>query len=316
MSSTKQSPSLKQDFLSRLSRNKQHIVALGVLFILPVILYSAIFLGGQKFFGNDVLQWRAGAESIIQYQDAHDGENPLWATNMFSGMPGYTISQPSPVPNIDTLVKAISGVTYPLPFYWILLGGAYFFFVIQGFRPLSSALGSIFISFTTYLPIIIEAGHYNKFVAFAFIPWILAGYWLLSRSEKKWLGCFIFALAVTLELRANHPQVTYYFLYLLGFWWLFDAIIWYRRNQLKNWAVRTGLMIGAGLLGILCSLEGYLTLYEYSQFSTRAGSTLASAGGGGLDLTYAFRWSQGFGELLLVHLKHVLLTFHVNIRFI
>lgn len=290
--------SLKQDFLSRLSRNKQHIVALGILFILPVILYSAIFLGGQKFFGNDVMQWRAAAESIIQYQETHDGENPLWATNMFSGMPGYTISQPAPVPNIDTLVKAISGDTYPLPFYWILLGGAYFFFVIQGFRPFTSAIGSVFISFTTYLPIIIEAGHYNKFVAFAFIPWMLAGYWLLSRSDKKWLGCFIFALSVTLELRANHPQVTYYFLYLLGFWWLFDAIIWYRRNQLKNWVVRTGLMIGAGLLGILCSLEGYLTLYEYAQYSTRGGSTLAGSSGGGLDLTYAFRWSQGFGELL------------------
>lgn len=289
--------SLKKDFLSRLSRNKRHIIALGILFILPVILYSAIFLGGKQFLGHDVLQWRAGAESIIQYQQAHEGENPLWATNMFSGMPGYTISQPEPVPNIDTLIKAIAGDTYPLPFYWVLLGGAYFFFVIQGFRPFTSAIGSVFISFTTYLPIIIEAGHYNKFVAFAFIPWMLAGYWLISRSDKKWLGCFIFALSVTLELRANHPQVTYYFLYLLGFWWLFDAIICYRRNQLRDWAARTGMMIGAGLLGILCSLEGYLSLYEYSKFSTRGGSTLAGAGSG-LDLTYAFRWSQGVGELL------------------
>jgi len=104
---------------------------LSVLLILPIILYSAIFLGGQKFFGNDVLQWRAGAESIIEYQQEHEGENPLWATNMFSGMPAYTISQPAPVPNFDTFIKAISGDTYPLPFYWVLLGGAYFFFVIH-----------------------------------------------------------------------------------------------------------------------------------------------------------------------------------------
>lgn len=290
--------SLKQDFISRLSQNKQHAIALVVLFVLPLILYSAIFLGGQKFFGNDVLQWRAGAESIIEYKKTHDGENPLWATNMFSGMPAYTISQPEPVPNLDTLVKAISGDTYPLPFYWILLGGLYFFFVIQGFRPLASTVGSIFIGFTTYLPIIIEAGHYNKFVAFAFIPWMLAGYWLLSRSDKKWLGLFIFALSVTLELRANHPQITYYFLYLMGFWWLFDSIIKYRQKELKPWGMRTGLMIGGGLLGILCSLEGYLTLYEYAQYSTRGGSTLAGAAGGGLDLQYAFRWSQGFKELL------------------
>lgn len=298
MPSKKQHHSLKQDFISRLSKNKQHLIALGVLFILPLILYSAIFIGGQQFFGNDVLQWRAGAESIIQYQEEHDGENPLWATNMFSGMPAYTISQPAPVPNIDTFVKSISGDTYPLPFYWVLLGGLYFFFVIQGFRPLASVAGSIFIGFTTYLPIIIEAGHYNKFVAFAFIPWMLVGYWMLSRSDKKWLGVFVFALSITLELRANHPQVTYYFLYLLGFWWLFDTILQYRKEQLKNWGARTGLMIGGGLLAILCSLEGYLTLYEYAQFSTRSGSTLAGVAGSGLDLQYAFQWSQGFGELL------------------
>jgi hypothetical protein len=299
LSSKKQNRSLKQDFISRLSQNKQHIIALAVLFILPVILYSAIFVGGQKFFGNDVMQWRAGAESIIEYQEQHDGENPNWASNMFSGMPAYTISQPAPVPNFDTFLKAISGDTYPLPFYWVLLGGVYFFFVIQGFKPLASATGSIFISFTTYLPIIIEAGHYNKFVAYAFIPWMLAGYWMLSRSDKKWLGLFIFALSVTLELRANHPQVTYYFLYLLGSWWILDTVMRYRSDQLREWGVRTGLMIGGGLLAILCSLEGYLTLYEYSQFSTRGGSTLAgAASGGGLDLQYAFRWSQGFGELL------------------
>ncbi len=298
MSSKKQDHSLKQDFISRLSQNKQHAVALVILFILPVILYSAIFLGGQKFFGNDVMQWRAGAESVIEHQKQHDGENPNWATNMFSGMPAYTISQPAPVPNFDTFLKAISGDTYPLPFYWVLLGGVYFFFVIQGFKPLVSGVGSIFISFTTYLPIIIEAGHYNKFVAYAFIPWMLAGYWMLSRSDKKWLGLFIFALSVTLELRANHPQVTYYFLYLLGFWWILDTVIKYRKDELKEWGIRTGLMVGGGLLAILCSLEGYLALYEYSQFSTRGGSTLAGASGGGLDLQYAFRWSQGFGELL------------------
>src|SRR5699024_1976534 len=151
----------------------------------------------------------------------------------------------------------------------------------------------------TYFPIIMEAGHYNKFVAYAFIPWMLAGYWMLSRSIQEWLGLFIFALSITLELRARHPQVTYYFLYLLGFWWLFDTWRMYRQEQLKTWLSRTGLMVGGGLLAMVCSLEAYWSLYEYSQFSTRGGSTLAAAsGGGGLSMQYAFRWSQGFGELL------------------
>lgn len=297
MSSKKKNHTLKDDFISRLSDNRQHIIALLFLFILPVILYHAIFLGGQQFLGTDVIQWRAGAESVIEYQEEH-GENPLWAPNMFSGMPSYVISIPSAAPNIDTVIKSIGGNTHPLPYFWILLGGAYLFFIIQGVRPFAAALGSVLIGFTTYLPIIIEAGHYNKFVAFAFIPWMLVGYHMISRSDKKWLAFFVFALAVTLELRANHPQVTYYFLYLLGFWWMYDTWLAYKNEQMKDWLSRTGIAVGAGLLGILCSIDMYWQLYEYSQYTIRGGSALDATGSGGLALDYAFQWSQGIGELL------------------
>lgn len=294
---SKNKNSLKEDFISRLSRNKKQLIALFALFLLPLITYNAIFLGGKQFLGNDVIQWRAAAESIKEYRSEF-GEYTPWATNMFAGMPAYTISMPGAVPNIDTVIKKLSGDTYPVPFYWVLLFGAYFLFILMKFRPLTASVGSVFISFTTYLPIIVEAGHYNKFVAFAFIPWLFAGYYMLSHSKRKWLGLFVFALATTLQLRGGHPQVTYYFLYLLLFWWLFDAWRRYKKNELKEWAARTGLMIAGGILGIVCALEGYLALYEYAQYSTRAGSALSPAAGGGLSMEYAFQWSQGFAELL------------------
>lgn len=289
--------SIKQDFISRLSTNKQHLVALALLFLLPLLLYSAIFFGGQQYLGHDVVQWRAGAESIMEYEEEF-GENPLWASNMFSGMPGYVISVPKAAPNVDTFFKWIGGNAHPLAFFWVLLAGAYFFFVIQGVRPFSSALGSILIGFTTYLPIIIEAGHYNKFVAFAFIPWMFVGYWLVSRSDKKWLGFFVFALAMMLELRANHPQVTYYFLYLLGFWWIYDTYFAYIKDNLRDWMQRTGISFAAGILAILCSIELYWRMYEYAEYSIRGGSSLDTSQGTGLSLDYAFSWSQGVGELL------------------
>jgi hypothetical protein len=248
--------------------------------------------------GSDVTQWRSGAQSVIEHIDKHD-EHPLWASNMFSGMPSSVVHNPPSPYNIDSFLKWIGGNTHPLPFYWILLIGSYLFFVIQGIRPFSSALGSILIGFTTYMPIIIEAGHISKFIAFAFIPWMFVGYYLITRSDKKWLGFFTFALAVTLQLRGNHPQVTYYFLYLLGFWWIYDSWLSYKKEQVWNWMQRTGIAFGAGILGIICSMDIYWRLYEYAQYSTRGGSTLdSSAGGSGLSLEYAFSWSQGVGELL------------------
>lgn len=290
--------SLKEDFISRLSENKQHVIALVVLFVMPIILYSSVIIGDQTFMANDVMQWRAGAESIIEYKEANNGESPLWATNMFSGMPSYVISAPQSVPSLDTLVKEISDSAYPLQYFWVLLGGVYCLFILQGIRPFASVVGSILIGFTTYIPIIIEAGHNTKFVAYAFIPWVLVGYWMMSRSNKKLLAFFIFSLALTLELRANHPQVFYYFIYLLGFWWIFDTVQAYRKNELSKWLTRTAYIAGAGVLAIISSLESYWRLYEYSQFSTRSGSTLDVGSGSGLGLDYAFSWSQGFGELL------------------
>lgn len=295
---SKKTPSLKEDFISRLSNKKKHALALIFLFILPLILYSAIFFGGQQFMGNDVTQWRASAQSVIEHMDQHD-EHPLWVTNMFSGMPSYVVHNPSSPPNIDLFIKKISGSVQPLLYFWVLLGGIYLFFVIQSVRPFSSALGSILIGFTTYLPIIIEAGHYNKFVAFALIPWMFVGYLMVSRSDKKLLAFFTFALSLTLLLRANHPQVLYYFLYLLGFWWIYDSWLSYKKDEIRDWLNRTGIAFGAGILAIICSIDVFWRLYEYSEYSTRGGSTLETSGGGsgGLSLDYAFSWSQGVGEL-------------------
>jgi hypothetical protein len=297
LSSKPQNRPPNEDFISRLSTNKQHWIALAILFLLPLILYSAIFFGGKQFMGNDELQWRSAHEAIAQHIQEYD-EHPLWAPNMFSGMPSYVVSAPTSAPSIDTFVRWISGDTFPIPFFWILLAGAYLFFVLQGIRPFSSALGAILIGFTTYFPIIIEAGHNNKFIAFAFIPWMFVGYILVSRSSKKLLAFFVFALSMTLLLRANHPQVAYYFVFLLGFWWIYDTWLAYKKDDIKDWLQRTGIAFGAGLLAILCSIDLYWRLYEYSQYSIRGGSTLSTSQGSGLSLEYAFQWSQGVGELL------------------
>lgn len=288
---------LKQDFLSRLPENKQHLIALLFILVLPFILFDDATFGGKKFMGHDTIQWRAGAESIIEYRDAHDGKEPLWATNMFSGMPAYTISVDRSVRHIDQILRGLTNSIYPAGHYWVLMIGVYLFFILQGIRPLSSLLGSICISFTTYIPIILGAGHNAKFIAFVFIPWVLVGYWLLTRSSKKLLSFALFSVALTLEFRAGHPQVTYYFFYLLGFWWLYDTWQAYREDRIKAWIKTTGLLALGGILGLLGNAQQYLMYMEYTPYSIRGGSSLAE-GGGGLNMEYAFSWSQGVGELL------------------
>lgn len=246
--------------------------------------------------GHDTIQWRAGAESIIDYNQTHE-DTALWASNMFSGMPATTISHPPQVWNFDTILKKGFHFMYPALEYWVLFGGAYVMLVLMGFRPLTAVFGSVVIGLSTYIPIIIGAGHNAKFIAYIYIPWIYVGYFLITRSKiNRWLAFFAFALALTLHLRAYHPQVTYFFLFPLSTLFIVDAVRAYKDNIFKTFSKHTGLLLMAAGLATLITLQMYWSTAEYSAYSMRGGSEIENTDG--LSQNYAFAWSQGVGELL------------------
>lgn len=292
----KQKSSVNPDFWSSLNRNKQHAILLAFLFVLPLFLFHASIIGGQQYMGHDVIQWRAGAESLFQHQEEFD-ETAHWASNMFSGMPATTISHPPQIANVDNTILRALRFIYPAAEMWILLGGAYLMFVLMGMKPLSAVFGAIIIGFSTYIPIIIGAGHNAKFLAYIYIPWIYSGYFLITRSQRnRWLVFFIFALALTLHMRAYHPQVTYFFLFPLLTLFFYDLTKAYKSDSLPPFFRQTGWLMGAAAVTILITVQLYWSTFEYSSFSMRGGSELA--GTDGLDRDYAFAWSQGWGELL------------------
>lgn len=295
-SKKKKKGSIKPDIWRSLSRNKQHTILLTFLFVLPLFLFHASILGGQQYMGHDVIQWRAGAESLFQHQEEFD-ETAHWASNMFSGMPATTISHPPQITNFDNTILRALRFIYPAAEMWVLLGGAYLMFLLLGFKPLSAVFGAIIIGFSAYIPIIIGAGHNAKFLAYIYIPWIYNGYLLITRSaQNRWFAFFIFALALTLHLRAYHPQVTYFFLFPLMTLYLYDLTRAVRSNTSTPFLKQTGWLIGAAVIAILVTVQLYWSTFEYSSFSMRGGSELA--GTGGLERDYAFAWSQGWGELL------------------
>ncbi|MBO6622896.1 MAG: YfhO family protein [Balneola sp.] len=292
---TEQNKNTSQDgFFYNLSEVKQHLIALAVLFLVPFILFTATTIGGKEFQRHDITQWRAGAESIIEYREQY-GKEPLWAENMYMGMPAYVVSVKNEIPNIDRLSGFFKSI-YPAFPYWVMLSGMYFLLILMGFKPLTAVFGSLLYSLTTYFPIIIGAGHTSKFVALAYAPWVLAGYWKLTHSKNRLAGLLLFSVAMALEVRAGHPQITYYFMYLLGFLWIANSWKLIQEKNLKQFGIVTGLLVLGGVIGILGHAQNFLTLQEYSQYSIRGGSALD--GTTGLSTGYAFAWSQGIKESL------------------
>lgn len=299
---SKENKSTSQDgFFYSLSEVKQHLIALAILFLVPFILFTATTIGGKEFQRHDITQWRAGAESVIEYREQY-GKEPLWVENMYMGMPAYVVSMKNEIPNIDWLSGYFIKI-YPAFPYWVMLSGMYFFLILMGFRPLTAVIGSLLYSLTTYFPIIIGAGHTSKFVALAFSPWVLAGYWKLTRSKNKIAGLLLFSVAMALEVRAGHPQITYYFMYLIGFLWIADSWKLIQEKDLKQFGMLTGLLLLGGIIGILGHAQKFLTLQEYSQLSIRGGSALD--GTTGLSTGYAFAWSQGIKESLTLFVPEI-----------
>ena len=283
------------------STRNQHIIALALLFFIPLILFFPSTIGGKEMQRHDITQWRAGAESIIDYRETY-GEEPLWSKNMFGGMPSFVISTARQVPHLDTLIKPIFNKWYPAFEYWVLLAGMYVFLVLMGFRPWIAITGSVIYGLTTYFPIIIMAGHTSKFFALALAPWMLVGYWLITRRENFWLGLLVFSAAVSLEFRAGHPQISYYFLYVLLFVWLFDLYKGIKEGHAKKWGILTLVLLVGGILGIAGNAEKLLPLQEYAQYSIRGGSDITETTG--LDQNYAFAWSQGIKESITLILPN------------
>lgn len=288
------SPSRPLSVWDNLPVKYQHLICLGFLLILPLFQYGDVILGGERFFSPDIVQWRASAESIIDHREEF-GEEALWSENMFSGMPAFIVSYKRAVPHVDEIFTWLAPI-FPAAALWVMLIGVYLFLLRLKLHPLAATIGALLIAFTTYMPIIVGAGHNAKVYALAFIPWMFYGYLMLTRSTKPLLGLGIFALAAALELRAGHPQVTYFFMYVFAFWWLYDTWQAHKEQQLPSWLKRTGFVVAAGLLALAANIQPYWSIYEYSPYSIRGGSAV-EATQSGLDLDYAMAWSHGWFEM-------------------
>ena len=72
-----------------------------------------------------------------------------------------------------------------------------------------SFIGAIAYGFTSYLFIVIGAGHNAKAMAMAYMPAVIAGVLLTYKGKYLW-GWLLTAFALAFEIRTGHLQITYY----------------------------------------------------------------------------------------------------------
>lgn len=276
-----------------LPARKQHLICLLALLILTIGFYAPILFSGKSLVGGDTVRWRSMAEYALRYQE-EAGRPALWAPNAFGGMPAYMISYPHQVPQLDDIPAFLRETMWPASHFIFLLLGAYLLVVFITGNRIGGVLAASAYGLTTYLQVILIAGHNSKFISLCFAPWLVLAFAYVLRRPKL-LSALLFAVALGVNLRGGHVQITYYISFLMGIWWVVELVGALRRKQAKPFVPATGWLALGSVLGLLLVAQPYLANFEYKRYTIRGA---VEAGAAGLDWTYAMGWSQGIGELV------------------
>jgi hypothetical protein len=283
---------------ARFKKALPHLTAVLLFLILPAIYFSPQ-LEGKKLNQHDTNTATGMAKEITDYNKTHS-DLALWTNSMFGGMPAYLIGLPtfsmiSPVYSLTTLFD-----WRPISFVFLYMIGFYIALLLFGLNPWICLIGALAFGFSSYNFIIIYAGHNTKAVAIGYMaPMIGALYHAWKKNQ--WVGSAIFALFLSLQIYANHLQITYYTLLTILIFGMVELWFAFKDKQLSDFLKRCAVLFLFSILAIGANAERLWTTYEYGKFSIRGPSELTLNQGNktsGLDKDYATGWSYGVDETL------------------
>ena len=280
------------------SRSLPLLVAVVIFFAVCAVCFAPQFKG-HKIVMHDIQQFD-GMSSDIRAHRAETGEDPQWTGAMFGGMPAYLINIKYPAQFIKTIAdKVLGAMGEPLVLIFFAMLSMWLMVVLMGMSPWIGLVAGLAYGLSTYFFLIIGAGHITKMWAAVYAPAMMGAIYMALRGNM-WLGGALAALFATLEIGANHPQITYYFLLVALALWVNDLIFAIKEKGLKLFGKRTAVLAAAAIIAVGANFSSLYYTMQHSKDTIRGGSEAAAAVGGesteGLDLDYATAWSYGITE--------------------
>ncbi|MCM1291747.1 MAG: YfhO family protein [Prevotella sp.] len=286
--------------------------ALAALFlaILAIFFFFPDDIQGRVLQQHDIMQGIANGQEAKAYHEA-TGETTRWTNSLFGGMPNFQIAPSYPANDMLAWIGNAFQLWLPAPanLLFAMMFGFFIFCLALKLKWPDALFGAIAWGLSSYFIIIIGAGHIWKFITLAYIPPTIAGIVLLYRG-KYLSGTALAALFGALQLQSNHPQMSYYFLFVIFAMviaWLCDAV---KKHTVKQWGIATVCALCAGTIAVAANAPGLYNSYEYSKETIRGKATELTVEGqkpaAGLDREYITAWSYGIDEsfsLLIPNVK-------------
>jgi hypothetical protein len=290
---------------------KNMAVGLGAVLLFLVLSYGFMpqVLDGKIVNQSDISGYVGMSHEMTEWNAAHPDDPTYWTDSMFGGMPTTAISTQNGGDYTQKLYDFLLIGKRPATYLFLALLGAFLLMLSLGISWPLALGGAIAVAFCSYNFQIIQVGHNTKMQAIAFFPWVLAALVYTYRSaagKGRWLpktlfGAALFGIALSLQIKANHQQITYYLAILVLLYALVELIDILVRDKarLGRFFAASALLLVLGGAGIATNVNKLLPLAKYTPNTMRGGSELSQEGGSskGLDLDYATAWSYGWQEL-------------------
>ena len=297
---------------------KKLLLYAGIVVGLLILSYAYVpqVLSGKIVNQSDISGWQGMSHEMMSWNAAHPDDQTAWTESMFGGMPTATIHASTKGDWTQQIYDFLLLGRRPATYLFISLLGAWLLMLALGIHPLIAVGGAIAVTFCSYNLQIIQVGHNTKMQALAFLPWVLAALIFTynqafsrhprpDRGSHSWLsgtilGAALFGLALSFQVKANHPQITYYLAILILIYVIVLAVSLRGKRLWGRFFAASALLLVLGVAGIATNATKLLPTMEYTPYSMRGGSTEASEGGAGakgLDIDYATAWSYGWEEL-------------------
>ena len=314
---------------------KKILIYAGIVLFFIVLSYGFFpqVLGGKIVNQSDIASWKGMANEAMTYNAAHPEDPTAWTNSMFGGMPTTAMIDDFEGDWTQKIYKFLLLGRRPATYLFLTLLGAFLLMMSMGINGILAVAGAIAVAFCSYNMQIIQVGHNTKMQAIAYFPWVLAAMIFTYKSAlrdltrngtkgngdedgrkghcwKEWLpktvlGTVLFALALSMQIKANHVQITYYlaiviFVYAIS---LFISLCMDKDRKEKSvrFFAASGLLLVVGIIGIATNANKLIPTYEYTPYTMRGGSELSASSdthnAKGLDLAYATAWSYGIEEM-------------------
>ena len=280
---------------------KKIAAAVGVVVLFLALSYGFVpkVLEGKIVNQSDISGYVGMSHEMTEWNEAHPDDPAYWSDSMFGGMPTTAIASPTKGDCTQWIYKLLMLGKRPATYLFVTLLGAFLLFLALGVSWPVAIGGAIAVAFCSYNFQIIQVGHNTKMQAIAFMPWVLAALVYTYKNKRPLLGATLFGLALSMQIKANHQQITYYLAIMVLLYAVAEFIHTIKSKEWKRFWIASALLLVLGGAGIATNVNKLLPLAKYTPNTMRGGSELSKEGANskGLDLDYATAWSYGWEEL-------------------